>query len=73
MFHVVEYLIIQILICYVSSGDATEEDEKAQREWDKAQYEEKKRQRALEEEQLRAYKPRTKQNLNMNEAVEVVE
>jgi len=54
-------------------GDAAEEDEKARKEWEKAQYEEKKRLKAAEEEKLRAYKPRNKGTVNMNEALEVVE
>ena len=55
------------------SGDAAEEDEKARKEREKARYEEKKRLQAVQEEKLRAYKPRNKGTVNMNEALEVIE
>jgi len=54
-------------------GDAAEEDEKARKEREKARYEEKKRLQAVQEEKLRAYKPRNKGTVNMNEALEVIE
>ena len=54
-------------------GDASEEDEKARREFENAQYEEKKRQQFEREAALRTYRPRVKGSTNIQESIEIIE
>lgn len=53
-------------------GDASEEDDAANRAYAKAQYEERSKLREEEEARKRQYKPRTKEDRLICEAVETV-
>ena len=54
-------------------GDATEEDEKERRAFEKAQYEEKKRRLFEKEAALRTYRPRAKASTHIEESIEIIE
>lgn len=54
-------------------GDATEQDEKERRAFEKAQYEEKKRLQFEKEAALRTYRPRAKASTHLEESIEIIE
>jgi hypothetical protein len=55
------------------SGDASEEDQDAQRAFEKEQWEFKNRDLEQQEAKKRAYKPRAKTDHSLHESIEIVQ